>query len=75
MKRVQEERQKELREDATLEPGELIARVTVSIKSEAYPLGYPDVTAFPALDTDKGKLIITAFGRSGPPVASKRCNI
>ncbi|KAG5179230.1 hypothetical protein JKP88DRAFT_224551 [Tribonema minus] len=70
--RVRAEQQEVLRRDALREPGELIARVVVSIKSDAFPLGFPDVGPFPELDTEDARLIVTAFGRSGPPVASRR---
>jgi hypothetical protein len=69
---VRQEQQAVLRQNALLEPGALIARVVVSIRSDSYPLGFPDTTPFPTLNTDQARLIVTAFGKSGPPVASKR---
>ena len=38
-----------------------------------YPLGFADAVSLdPLYDNDKAALILTAVGRSGPPVAAKR---
>lgn len=50
-------------------------QVVVSIKADLYELGAPDVTGFPALNTDEARLIIVAFGKDGPPVAARRLTV
>lgn len=47
----------------------------MSVKAELYELGAPDISGFPALDTDQTRLIVAAFGKSGPPVAAKRLTV
>ncbi|CAM9713569.1 unnamed protein product, partial [Discosporangium mesarthrocarpum] len=50
-------------------------KVIVSIKSDLFALGFPNVSSFPKLDTEESSLIVTAFGRTGPPVAAKRLTL
>ncbi|CAM9642442.1 unnamed protein product [Ectocarpus sp. 12 AP-2014] len=71
-KRLKDESQEQLQGDVTMQEGDLIARVLVSIKQDLYDLGAPDTTGFPAVDTDEARLIVAAFGKDGPPVAAKR---
>jgi hypothetical protein len=58
----------------------LIAKGIVSLSTSGtgvdpsrYPLGFADAVSLdPLYDNDKAALILTAVGRSGPPVAAKR---
>jgi hypothetical protein len=72
MKQLKENELEFLRTDAKREPGSVVAKVLVSIKSDSFPLGLPDVSSFNALNTDESRLIVTAFGRTGPPIAASR---
>lgn len=56
-------------------PRVFLMQIIVSIKADLYELGAPDVSGFPALNTDEARLIIAAFGKDGPPVAAKRLTV
>lgn len=76
--RVSEAREEELVRESGYERGRLIARGLVSLPSPGtsspdFPLGYTEASTLdPVFRSEEARLILTAVGKQGPPVAAKK---